>query len=158
MKFRLLLCLVLMLCAATVAAQQSAEIKQRSLSSDGATVGFFNLEDGQTVPLVFVVRFSITGMGIAPAGVQIDNTGHHHLLIDVVELPEFNQPLPENPNILHFGNGQSETELELSEGTHTLQLVLADYAHIPHEPPVVSDVISINVSANAPPPGDASEN
>ena len=126
---------------------------QRSPSAVGAAVSFGNLEDGDVVPPEFHVKFSISGMGVAPAGVEIENTGHHHLLIDVIELPDFNLPLPANSNIIHFGKGQSETTLELAEGKHTLQLVLADYRHLPHEPPVVSDPITITVSASAPAQG-----
>jgi hypothetical protein len=124
----------------------------RSESPDGAAVSFANLADGDVLPPQFLVEFSITGMGIAPAGVKIDNTGHHHLLIDVVELPDFNQPLPASDNIRHFGKGQSETELKLPEGQHSLQLLLADHAHIPHNPPIMSEVIVIVVSVDAPPP------
>ena len=125
----------------------------RSPSSEGAAVSFGNLENGDVVPPEFHVKFSISGMGIAPAGVEIDSTGHHHLLIDVAKLPDFNQPLPANSNIIHFGKGETETVLELAEGEHTLQLVLADYRHIPHEPPVISEIITIKVSANAPAQG-----
>ena len=125
----------------------------RSPSAEGAAVSFGNLEDGDVVPPEFHVRFSISGMGVAPAGVEIEYTGHHHLLIDVTDLPDFNQPLPANSSIIHFGKGQTETTLELAEGKHTLQLVLADYRHIPHEPPVVSDPITITVSASAPAQG-----
>mgnify|MGYP001815289997 FL=1 len=146
MKFKTILALGLVL---VFSGLQAAEI-ERSPSPKGATVGFANLEDGDMVPTEFKVVFSISGMGIAPAGVQIDNTGHHHLLIDVAELPDLSKPLPATENIIHFGKGQAETELNLSEGQHTLQLVLADYRHIPHQPPVVSDVITIKVSQDAP--------
>ena len=121
----------------------------RSPSSEGATVGFVNISDGDVLPTTFIVRFSISGMGIAPAGVQIDNTGHHHLLIDVVEYPDFNLPLPATDQVRHFGKGQTEAEVSLVEGEHSLQVLLADYAHIPHQPPVMSDVITIVVSADA---------
>lgn len=127
---------------------------QRSPSSDGAAVGFSNLADGDMVRPVFLVRFSITGMGIAPAGVQIDNTGHHHLLIDLAELPDMDQPLPFSRNIMHFENSESEVELELAEGQHTLQLLLADYAQLPHEPVVISEPITITVSSTAPEPAE----
>jgi hypothetical protein len=126
----------------------------RMTSPAGASVGFSNLADGDVVPLEFVVKFDIAGMGIAPAGVQIENTGHHHLLIDVDVLPDLDQPLPMTDNIRHFGNGQMETELSLPEGEHTLQLLLADYAHRPHDPPVMSEAITIRVSADAPPQAD----
>lgn len=122
---------------------------KRTPSAEGATVGFSNLTDGSVVPPVFTVRFTIAGMGVAPAGVEIENTGHHHLLIDVEELPAFDRPLPANEQIVHFGKGQSETELQLSEGTHTLQLLLADYRHVPHDPPVMSERITITVEDGA---------
>lgn len=130
------------------------EAVQRLPSADGAEVGFSNLEDGAVVPPEFTVVFSIAGMGIAPAGVEIENTGHHHLLIDVAHLPDFDQPLPASDNIIHFGKGQSETRLELSEGQHSLQLVLADYRHLPHDPPVLSERITITVSSDAPAQGE----
>jgi hypothetical protein len=86
-------------------------------------------------------------MGVAPAGVTSPNTGHHHLLIDVAELPADNLPLPTTDQIRHFGLGQTETSLELPPGQHTLQLVLGDALHIPHDPPVRSDKITITVVA-----------
>ena len=135
-----------------------AQAAERSPSPDGATVGFANVADGDVVPLVFTVRFTISGMGIAPAGTEIENTGHHHLLIDVDELPNLDQPLPATDQILHFGGGQSETELTLEEGTHTLQLLLADYRHVPHEPPVLSERITVTASPNAPQPEADPEN
>jgi hypothetical protein len=131
-----------------------AAADHRSPSPEGASVGFANVADGDVVPPVFVVRFTISGMGIAPAGTQIENTGHHHLLIDVDEMPDLDVPLPMTDNIRHFGKGQTETELSLAEGEHTLQLLLADYAHVPHEPPVMSEVITITVAADAPPQSD----
>jgi hypothetical protein len=126
----------------------------RSTSPEGASVAFANLADGDVVPPVFVVRFAIVGMGIAPAGTQIENTGHHHLLIDVDQVPDFGEPLPMTDNIRHFGKGQTEAELQLPEGEHTLQLLLADHAHVPHDPPVLSDMITVTVSADAPPPAE----
>ena len=141
MNFNVILALVLLSLGPGL---QAADI-ERSPSPEGATVGFANLSDGDIVPPAFRVVFSISGMGIAPAGVEIDNTGHHHLLIDVAEMPDLGKPLPATDNIIHFGKGQSETDLNLSEGQHTLQLVLADYRHIPHEPPVVSEKITITV-------------
>lgn len=123
----------------------------RSPSSEGATVSISNIADGDVLPLEFKVVFMVSGMGIAPAGTDIENTGHHHLLIDVDELPPMDQPLPASENLIHFGKGQTETVLNLPEGEHTLQLVFADYTHTPHDPPVVSEKITIQVSANAPP-------
>lgn len=120
-------------------------------SAKGATVSFANLSDGDLVQPSFVVRFMISGMGIAPAGTQIDNTGHFHLLIDLPDLPDLSQALPTNEHIRHYGQGQTQAELDLGEGQHTLQLLLADYAHVPHDPPVASKVITIVVARDAPP-------
>ncbi|MGD2130980.1 MAG: DUF4399 domain-containing protein [Lysobacterales bacterium] len=122
---------------------------ERTPSAPGASVGFGNIADGDVVPPVFTVKFTISGMGIAPAGSQIPNTGHHHLLIDVDQLPDMNQPLPATDHIRHFGKGQTEAQLELTPGKHTLQLLLADYRHVPHDPPVMSDRITITVSPDA---------
>ena len=130
--------------------EESAASQRRS-SPAGASVGFVNLADGDLVPPGFQVQFSVSGMGIAPAGTDIENTGHHHLLIDLAEMPDPNLPLPMNDHIKHFGKGQTETDLSLSEGEHTLQLVFADYVHIPHDPIVMSDRITITVSVEAPP-------
>jgi hypothetical protein len=85
-------------------------------------------------------------MGVAPAGVKADNTGHHHLLIDVDTLPPDDQPLPATDQIRHFGGGQTETMLDLPPGRHTLQLVLGDASHVPHDPPVRSQRITITVT------------
>lgn len=126
----------------------------RSPSPEGARVGFDGLADGSVVPPTFSLKFTVDGMGISPAGTDVPNTGHHHLLVDVADLPDPNLPLPMSEHILHFGKGQTETELTLPEGEHTLQLVFADYAHIPHDPVVASGRIRITVSSAAPEPRD----
>jgi len=92
----------------------------------------------------FRVWFGLRHMGVAPAGVEKANTGHHHLLIDT-DLPEDDQPIPNDRNHLHFGGGQTETMIELAPGSHTLQLVMGDQNHIPHNPPVVSPKITVTV-------------
>lgn len=146
---------VFLLCmAATVTADEAV---QRLPSAEGAEVGFSNLADGDVISPAYTVKFSIAGMGIAPAGVEIDNTGHFHLLIDLDALPDFNQPLPASAKLIHFGKGEAETELALPDGQHKLQLMLADYRHIPHEPPVVSEAINITISADAPMPEEIQE-
>ena len=116
-------------------------------SPAGAKVYFINLKDGDTVSSPFLVQFGLSGMGVAPAGVEKPNTGHHHLLIDAAALTEeqLKEPIPADDNHKHFGGGQTETMLTLPEGTHTLQLVLADWTHIPHVPPVMSEPITITV-------------
>lgn len=100
-------------------------------------------QNGAVVPSTFKVAFGLTGMGVAPAGVERDNTGHHHLLIDAEELPPLDQPL--GSDVKHFGGGQTETTLTLKPGKHTLQLILADHLHRPHNPPVISEKITIEV-------------
>ena len=124
-------------------------------SAEGATVSIVSPQDGDEVPPTFTVKFMVSGMGLAPAGSKIDNTGHHHLLIDIDELPSMDQPLPANDQLLHFGGGQTETQLTLAPGQHSLQLVLGDYLHRPHDPPVISDKIVIEVvSETVPEPQD----
>jgi hypothetical protein len=115
-------------------------------SPPGATVYFINLKDGDTVTSPFKVQFGLTGMGVAPAGSQNPNTGHHHLLIDTQLSPEqMKQPIPADAQHRHFGGGQTEAVLMLPAGQHTVQLVFADGSHIPHNPPVVSSVITVTV-------------
>lgn len=102
-------------------------------------------KDGDTVSRTFTVQFGLKGMGVAPAGVNTPNTGHHHLLIDVATPPNMTTPLPATDQIRHFGGGQTETELTLTPGKHTLQLVLGDHLHIPHDPPITSPVVTVTV-------------
>lgn len=113
----------------------------------GAEVYFIAPQDGATVSSPVTVRFGLKGMGVAPAGVEKEHTGHHHLLIDT-EAPSgaaLNEPLPADDRHKHFGGGQTETIVELAPGTHTLQLLLGDWSHIPHNPPVMSEKITITV-------------
>ncbi len=109
-----------------------------------AALYFITPQDGATVSNPVTVRFGLKGMGVAPAGVVKDNTGHHHLLIDVEDL-QFATPVPTDEQHRHFGGGQTETTVTLPPGRHTLQLLLGDFAHIPHDPPVVSRRITITV-------------
>lgn len=106
---------------------------------------FISPQDGDTVSGEFNVRFGLRGMGVAPAGTDAPKTGHHHLLIDVDTLPPMDAPLPKTDHVRHFGGGQTETTLKLAPGTHTLQLLLGDYSHVPHQPPVMSEKITITV-------------
>lgn len=101
--------------------------------------------DGAEVTSPFTVRFGLRGMGVAPAGITAANTGHHHLLIDLDTLPPDDEPMPSTDQLRHFGAGQTETELDLPPGVHTLQLALGDALHIPHLPPVRSEKITITV-------------
>ena len=111
----------------------------------GAEVYIISPKDGATVSTEFTVRFGLKGMGVAPAGVAKEKTGHHHLLIDVKELPAAGQPIPKDEQHLHFGGGQTETTVKLAPGTHTLQLELADENHIPFDPALVSPKITVHV-------------
>jgi hypothetical protein len=115
-------------------------------SPTGAKVYFINLKDGDAVNSPFLVQFGLSGMGVAPAGVEKPNTGHHHLLIDTTLTAEqMKEPIPSDSNHVHFGGGQTEAMVILPPGQHTLQLVLADWTHIPHVPPVMSPPITITV-------------
>jgi len=118
----------------------------RSVASPGAQTSILSPANGATVSTTFTVQFGLKGMGIAPAGSNIAGTGHHHLLVDNKTTPDFSMPLPANKNVIHFGKGQTETELTLAPGEHTLQLLLGDYLHIPHEAPVLSEKITITVA------------
>lgn len=100
--------------------------------------------DGEVVHSPVTVRFGLYGMGVAPSGVDADNTGHHHLLIDT-GLPDLDRPIPSDEQHRHFGGGQTQTTLDLKPGRHTLQLLLGDKNHIPHNPPVMSKQITITV-------------
>ena len=114
-------------------------------SGDKTDLYFITPQDGATVSGEFTIQFGLRGMGVAPAGIEKDNTGHHHLLIDVDTMPAMDMPLPSTDQIRHFGGGQTETTLNLPPGKHTLQLVLGNYAHIPHKQPVMSKKITVKV-------------
>ncbi len=101
--------------------------------------------DGTTQKNPVKIVFGLSGMGVAPAGVDIANTGHHHLLIDLDTLPDKSLPIPNDDKHRHFGAGQTETTIDLSKGSHTLQLILGNHSHVPHETPVVSKKITINI-------------
>ncbi len=116
----------------------------RTPSPKDAGVYFVTLEDTETVRSPVLVHFGLRGMGVAPAGADLPNTGHHHLIIDAPP-PALDLPLPADEQHRHFGGGQTEVELTLPPGEHTLQLVLADKIHLPHDPPILSEVIAIRV-------------
>ncbi|HMO08073.1 MAG TPA: DUF4399 domain-containing protein [Paracoccaceae bacterium] len=140
-----------MLFAALVAALPGLAHAQTA-SPDGARLYFVNLEDGARVTPPVTVVFGLSGMGVAPAEVERANTGHHHLLINRPPLgegefgaEEFTLAVPNDDNHRHFGGGQTQVTLELPAGEHSLQLVLGDHGHVPHDPPVVSERIVIVV-------------
>jgi len=112
-------------------------------SPEGARAYIISPADGETVPQTFTVRFGLSGMGVAPAGTDKAGTGHHHLLIDRAELPPAGMPM--DGTVKHFGGGQTEVELTLEPGEHSLQLMLGDMKHVPFEPPVMSEKITIQV-------------
>jgi hypothetical protein len=117
----------------------------REPSPAGAEVYIVAPADGAKIKGPVTVVFGLKGMGVAPAGIKFDNTGHHHLLIDSDVPADLSQPLPATGKIVHFGKGQTETTLALPPGRHTLQLVFADMLHVPHEPAVISKKITIVV-------------
>ncbi len=118
----------------------------RTPSPPGAKVYFINLKDGATVSSPVMIQFGLKGMGVAPAGVEKPNTGHHHLIINErIEGDELNEPIPSDKTHVHFGTGLTEAVVNLPPGTYTFQLVLGDWSHIPHDPPVMSEVIKVKV-------------
>jgi hypothetical protein len=131
---------VLVLAATGVWAQE------RTPSPPGAEVYFISPKDGATVTSPFLVQFGLKGMGVAPAGVKIANTGHHHLLIDSDPPTDLSAPLTANDQLIHFGKGQTQATVTLPPGKHTLQLLLGDQAHRAHNPPVFSKKITVTVT------------
>ena len=123
-----------------------AVAQDRSAAPAGAEIYIISPSNGATVTGPVTVRFGLKGMGVAPAGVKFDNTGHHHLLIDT-DLSEvkLDAPLPSSDKIVHFGKGQTETVVTLAPGKHTLELLFADYLHLPFDPPLHSKKITITV-------------
>ena len=126
------------------APEAAAQAPTRQPAPAGAQVYFHYPIDGLSVPERFTVRIGLRGMGVAPAGVNHARTGHHHLLIDTEPGPP-GQPIPSDYNNIHLGNGQTEVVVTLPKGRHTLQLLLGDHMHIPHDPPVMSPKITVNV-------------
>jgi hypothetical protein len=139
--YRLLPALALMLLPLVAVAQTGLE---REPAPEGAEVYFISPLDGAVVSSPVTVRFGLRGMGVAPAGVDNPMTGHHHLLIDT-DLPRLDLPLPNDANHRHFGGGQTEVTLELPPGQHTLQLLVGDMRHVPHDPAIQSEKITITV-------------
>jgi hypothetical protein len=129
--------------AALLALSAPVSAEQKPMPPD-ARVYLIWPQDGQVVDKKFWVRMGLSGAGIAPAGIEYPNTGHHHMLIDV-DLPPMTEAIPNDKNHLHFGAGQTEVQLELPPGKHTLQLLLGDTAHVPHNPPLMSKKITITV-------------
>jgi len=120
---------------------------ERTSAPEDARVYFIAPDHGATVTSPVTVRFGLEGMGVAPAGIDQEKTGHHHLLIDVDEsnMPAMDMPLPTTDHVVHFGGGQTEVDIELEAGEHTLQLLLGDHRHVPHDPAVMSEKITVTV-------------
>ncbi len=116
-----------------------------SLPASSASAYIVSPVNGASVSSPFKVVFGLDGMGVAPAGTVKEGTGHHHLLINVDTLPDMTRPLPATDQIVHFGGGQTEALVTLPPGEHTLQLLLGDFAHIPHAEPVLSPKITVTV-------------
>jgi len=131
--------------ALSLTSASAALAADRTPSPAGAEVYIVSPKDGAKVKGPVTVVFGLKGMGIAPAGIKFDNSGHHHLLIDTDSPTDLSLPLPADDHNVHFGKGQTETTLTLAPGKHTLQLVLADYLHTPHVPAVISKKITIVV-------------
>ena len=113
------------------------------VSTNEKELYFIEPKDGEIVNGPVKIVFGLSGMGVAPAGIDFPNTGHHHLLVDLENLPDLSKPIPADKNHIHFGKGQTETILDLPKGKRTLQLLMGNYLHIPHKEPVISDKITI---------------
>ncbi len=140
MKYALKVLLVTLFLLGSVALASDI---QKSPSPENASLYIISPSHGETVNKIFTVRFGLKGMGISPAGMDKKETGHHHLIIDGKKLPDLDKAM--GNDVMHFGGGQTEKTIELSKGEHTLQLILGNHLHIPHNPPVISEKITIFV-------------
>jgi hypothetical protein len=136
----------LALAQAPAPAPNNANALPRTAAPAGSKVYIISPKDGATIKGPVTVVFGLTGMGVAPAGIQMEGTGHHHLLINTAIPADTGMPLPATDNLKHFGKGQTETTLTLPPGKHTLQLVLGDHLHIPFFPVIASPKITITVA------------
>ncbi len=130
---------------AIVALSFPALAQDRTAAPGDARVYIISPQDGASVSSPVTVLFGLEGMGVAPAGTEKAKTGHHHLIIDT-DLPAADEPVPSDENHRHFGGGQTQATVDLTPGAHTLQLILGDQNHVPHDPPVASEKISITVN------------
>jgi peptidoglycan hydrolase-like protein with peptidoglycan-binding domain len=146
--------LAALMVSSNAAAQAGSQAGGRTPSPAGAAVYFIGIKDGATLPPKPTINFGLRNMGVAPAGLDRENAGHHHLIVDA-PTPPLDRPIPNDFNHLHFGAGQSEAEVTLTPGRHTLQLILGDKDHVPHNPPVMSERITVNVVDPAQAPASA---
>lgn len=131
---------------AALVALAAPALADRTAAPEGAAVYIVSPADGATVSNPVTIVFGLRGMGVAPAGVAQEGTGHHHLLINLTpEDIDFDNPLPADEQHVHFGGGQTEVTRELPAGTHRLWLLLGDANHIPHDPPIMSETITVTV-------------
>lgn len=135
----------LLLATASLLNPQRVAAADRDEAPEGAYAYIISPAHGETVDSEFLVRFGLAGMGVAPAGVERTHTGHHHLLINMDELPSPNEPMPASDQLIHFGKGQTEALVKLAPGRHTLQLVLGNHHHVMHQPVIKSEPITITV-------------
>ena len=136
--------LILMVIAFAFSSPALAQMT-RTPSPDGASAYIISPADGEVVTGPVTIKFGLKGMGIAPAGIDFPDTGHHHLMINVDEMPSLDMPLPSDDHHRHFGKGQTEVTLDLEPGTYTFQIMLGDKNHVPHNPPVMSEKITVIV-------------
>ena len=123
-------------------AAEAVAALERSAAPEGARVFFISPVDGATASSPLTVEFGIEGMTVVRAGDMTPASGHHHLIVDA-DLPDLGQPIPADARHIHFGDASTTTVLELEPGEHTLQLLLGDHRHVPHEPPVISERITV---------------
>jgi hypothetical protein len=135
----------LVVLAAALASVPCAVQAQGKPAAKDALLYFIWPQNGATMKGGFWCRFGLRGMGVTHAGDDFQNSGHHHLLIDVNEPLDANEPIPQDKNHVHFGAGQTEARVELPPGKHTLQLVLGDAKHYPFSPPLVSEKITVTI-------------
>jgi hypothetical protein len=140
----------LVVVAAMLASAPTLALAQGKPPPKDAHLYFIWPRNGAVIKGGFWCRFGLRGMGVTHAGDDFPNSGHHHLLIDVSEPVNVNEPIPQDKNHIHFGAGQTETRLELPPGKHTLQLVLGDAKHYPFDPPLVSERISVTIKDGSP--------
>ena len=107
------------------------------------SIELLGIEDGKKYTSPIKLDFVVKNMKVRKAGVKEENSGHHHLLIDLKELPDLTKPLPMSDNIIHYGKGQTSTTIELDSGKHTIQLLFADYSHTPHKIPLITKKFTI---------------
>ncbi len=136
--------LIVLLVAGLALIATAAQLPRKP-APEGAKVYFITPKNGDVISGPVKVQFGLAGMGVAPAGVAHDKTGHHHILVDLEEPMNYGLPIPNDEHHRHFGGGQTEAVLELAPGKHTLQLLVADELHLAHEPPIMSEKITITV-------------